>query len=282
MEVKIVKIHFQKNRNIFQESIRCIYCKNFLNEQASDFELAHQVHLSCKRELDGFNKKSVTLPKEVFKEIHNFFKEFDITQYRYLTNKELFARQRLNLNDKKITYLPESIRFLSNVKALGLGGNNLIDLPEELGLMHNLEMINLSGNKFQEIPTIIEKLTNLKQIVYAGNNVNRIPEIFFMFNQLTELDMSFNRLKEIPSTIEQMKTLEKLYLSYNSIGKIPDPVKKLRNLRILDVSHNQLVELPHWIGEKHYTIINLTHNPIENLESKLQSLQALMLNCVVI
>lgn len=276
------RLKIRKKQSVIAESIRCIYCKEILSELSSEYELENQVHLSCRTAIDAYRKDKRTLPDEKFKRLQRFLKEFDVTQYRYLRNEELFRVQKLNLNTKNITYLPGAIESLRNVKALGLMGNKLIALPDELGSMKQLELLNLSVNNFNELPSILEKLPFITSFMYAGNNLDHIPEILMEFKHLKVLTLSYNNIKEIPEELAEIKTLEKLYLKRNAILFLPDSLRNLKKLRVLDLEYNCLEEIPSWIEEHQYDLLNLKNNPIENLEVKLHKLQALLMNGVVV
>ena len=269
-------------KEIAPVKIHCIYCKKELADSVSRYELENQVHLSCQAEIEIYKESRGNLPTAVFKEFQAFFKKNNIVQYQYVTNKELFHLKVLNLNDKNILSVPKSIHYLTNLKKLGLGGNGLQELPEELGWMTQLEMINLSCNNFTEVPTVLTSLSSLKKLMYAGNNIREYPALLKDLTALEVLDMSNNKLETIPEDIKELRTLTTLYSRYNRIEKVPDGVKHLSNLKTLDLAHNKIREIPNWIQQKHYTHLDLTNNPIDNIELKLQRLRSLVLHGVVL
>ena len=62
---------------------------------------------------------------------------------------------------------------LEDVTDLWLSGNNLTELPSEIGNLTNLTELWLSYNKLTELPAEIGNLTNLTEL---GLNDNPIPE----------------------------------------------------------------------------------------------------------
>lgn len=269
-------------KEIAQEAIHCIYCKKELDESASSYELKYQVHVSCQAEIEIYKDSRGKLPDDVFKEFQSFFKKYNIVQYQFLTNKELYNLRSLNLNDKRIPNVPKYIHYLTNLRKLGLGGNLLTDLPEELGWMKNLEMINLSCNNFTEVPAVLGSLSALKKVMYAGNNLEVFPKIFRDFPNLEVLDLSNNKLEVIPDEIKTIKTLTALYGKHNKLMEVPEGVKQLSNLRTLVLANNRINKIPLWIAQKHYNHLDLTNNPIEDLDLKLQRLRVLLLHGVVL
>ncbi len=270
------------NQNVSSETLRCIYCKKVLDESASFFELEEQVHISCKLQIEDYRENRGKLPKEVFKELQSFFREFNITQYRYHKNKELFNARTLNLNDKNITYLPKEIKYLTNLKTLAVARNKLQELPAELGQMVQLRVVNLSYNKFDEIPKVIGDLPYIQRFMYAGNKVEKFPRILQGFRYLEELDLSDNKLREIPESIGDIQSLQGFYGYLNKLTEVPEGLRKIKGLQMLHLGNNKIQELPDWIVERHYNYVNLTDNPIPDIEAKLKKLQSMMLNRVVL
>ena len=265
-----------------QETVRCIYCKKPLNESATWYEQSLQVHMTCKNQIEEYQRNKGKLPEEVYKEFQEFFKKYNITQYRYATNEELYSLRTLNFNDKMIEYLPKSILHFDNLRELALAGNSIAELPEEIGSLIYLRLLNLSINSLKEVPSIIEQLPLLKQFMYAGNRLQDYPEEINKLNYLETLDLSKNEIEHIPISIVEMQTLEALYIQNNRLKKVPEELRKLRNLRTLHLADNQITTIPNWIDQKHFSLLNLTNNPIEDIEEKLRKLSALMLHGVVL
>lgn len=224
-------MNIQTNQDISQEAIRCIYCKKVLDETASMYEINEQVHLTCKAQIEEFRKNQGKLPTEIYNQFQDFFKKFNIIPYRFLTNEELFSLSRLNLNDRQITYIPKAIKHFENLRVLAIAGNNLTELPEEIGQMIHLRILNLSFNKFKEFPSIIKELPYISQFMYSGNKLQTVPEEIINYTDLEVLDLSHNELQEFPQEIGEIQTLERLYGQNNKLKSVPEGLKKLRNLR---------------------------------------------------
>ena len=86
---------------------------------------------------------------------------------------------------------------------LYLGGNELTEIPSEIGNLVNLQSLYLYGNQFTNIPSEIRNLTNL-----------------------ITLDIGYNQLTgEIPSSICNLGKIYKVELPIcNSVKKIIDGV----------------------------------------------------------
>ena len=68
----------------------------------------------------------------------------------------------LNLQEKGIIRIPESISAFKNLKCLHLDGNNLSELPQSFENLAELEILNLRANRFKSIPPNIWSLKELK------------------------------------------------------------------------------------------------------------------------
>ena len=65
-----------------QETVRCIYCKKPLNESATWYEQSLQVHMTCKNQIEEYQRNKGKLPEEVYKEYQEFFKKkFELKTY---------------------------------------------------------------------------------------------------------------------------------------------------------------------------------------------------------
>ena len=144
-------------------------------------------------------------------------------------------------------------------------------------------MINLSSNNFKgKIPSIVEKLSSIKRFICAGNNLETFPEVIEKFQDLEIVDVSYNKIESIPKYIGDKRSFRGLYAQNNRIKTIPDNMSNLPNLIILQLANNLIPEIPFWIEQKRYRLLNLTHNPIDNITYKLYRLKALLLNGVIL
>jgi len=110
-----------------------------------------------------------------------------------------------------------------HITSLDLTGNDLSDLPPEIGNFTNLTYLYLSENKLTELAPEISKLTNLAE--------------FFI---------SKNKLVSLPDEIGNLINLKALYLDSNELVRLPASLTKLTNLYKntgLDVRNNALDNL---------------------------------------
>lgn len=122
---------------------------------------------------------------------------------------------------EKLTELPDSIKYLVNLEALGLPGHKLTSLPDSLGNLKNLKTLGLGSNQLTSLPNWIG---NLKNLIY--------------------LDLSGNELTSLPDSIGDLTKLKRLYLSQNQLTSLPKSIGNLTNLTVISLRDNPLTVKP--------------------------------------
>ena len=152
----------------------------------------------------------------------------------------------LNITIEQLAFL---IPFLKQVEYLSLSGNELTELPAEIGQLRNLRFLMLDSNRLTELPDSIGNLTNIEDLFVNNNQLTELPESIGNLTSLTSLRLFNNELTELPAEIGQLTSLENLYLAYNRLTALPDSIGNLTNIEDLFVNNNQLTELPVEIGQ---------------------------------
>ncbi len=75
----------------------------------------------------------------------------------------------LILTGNQLTELPPELGHRSHLQKLMVAGNHLQTLPEELGNCKNLELIRIAANRFDALPEVLFKLPRLAWLSYSGN-----------------------------------------------------------------------------------------------------------------
>ena len=70
----------------------------------------------------------------------------------------------IELQDKNLSVLPESLKTLSSLRNLHLGKNKFNEIPPGIEFLQKLERLYLQNNKIASIPNWFSKLTNLTEI----------------------------------------------------------------------------------------------------------------------
>lgn len=122
---------------------------------------------------------------------------------------------------EKLTELPDNIKYLANLEAIGLPGHKLTSLPDSLGNLTNLKTLGLGSNQLTSLPNWIG---NLKNLIY--------------------LDLSGNELTSLPDSIGVLTNLKRLYLSQNQLTSLPKSIGNLTNLTVISLRDNPLTVKP--------------------------------------
>ena len=104
----------------------------------------------------------------------------------------------LHLFNNELRRMPPEIGQLKKLKVLEIGvavvGGNLLDsLPEEIGLLSELESLRLDRNQLTTLPNSLSYLHKLKRLDLANNPLN--PDIAAAYKQSIEAVMQYLRAK---------------------------------------------------------------------------------------
>lgn len=68
-----------------------------------------------------------------------------------------------------------------------IGGNKLIDVPDSVGKLNQLQALNLSDNMLERLPAAIANLKNLKSLLIHKNRLRTLPTEIIALKCLTEV-----------------------------------------------------------------------------------------------
>jgi Leucine-rich repeat (LRR) protein len=100
---------------------------------------------------------------------------------------------------------------------LDLAGQNLTELPPEIGQLTQLETLILG--KYDDDTS-----------KYIGNQLTALPPEIIALEKLRSIDLSDNCLTAFPSEILEMVELRALDLSQNQITDVPEGITQLERL----------------------------------------------------
>ncbi len=98
----------------------------------------------------------------------------------------------------------------------------LIEIPEEVFELEQLELLNLSWCYLKRIPEAILQLKSLKSLNLIGNRLLEIPELIVRLPNLTFLGYSLKISEEMYSWIDKIQELG-VDLSNNQLKAITAP-----------------------------------------------------------
>ena len=118
-------------------------------------------------------------------------------------------------------------------------------LPAGLGdLGPALKFLNLNGNQISELPTELGTLTGLTYLDLGGNALTSVPTELGALTALTQLYLSFNAITAVPTELGALAALLRLFLNSNALASVPTELGALAGLTQLLLSNNQLTGVP--------------------------------------
>jgi Leucine-rich repeat (LRR) protein len=75
---------------------------------------------------------------------------------------------------------------------LDLAGNQLRELPKELGQLAQLEELDLAGNQLRELPKELGRLAQVRWLDLSGNQLRALPAELGHLRELDGLDLVKN------------------------------------------------------------------------------------------
>ena len=175
----------------------------------------------------------------------------------------------LKTDNKNITVIPETIKFLPDLTELNLFFNQINEVPVEIGELTNLRRLLLQNNNINELPAAIKTLQNLEYLGLSDNGLTSLPEEIKDLTSLRYLYLTNNGIPGIPEEIFQLTTLEELFMAQNQITEISAEIGNLTLLTQLRFDNNLIETVPSEIGSftrlrtLHLNGNNLTTVPVE-------------------
>lgn len=92
--------------------------------------------------------------------------------------------------------LLNSIKYWTSKKHLSLGGTKIKKLPDNIGILKNLENLSLPYNELTELPNSFESLESLRKLNLCSNNFIKFPKVLFKLKKLDYLHIDGNNISE--------------------------------------------------------------------------------------
>ncbi|WP_010297605.1 leucine-rich repeat domain-containing protein [Candidatus Odyssella thessalonicensis] len=159
-------------------------------------------------------------------------------------NDAIMLTQALELTNLRLTFLPLYIFAYKHLKTLDVSSNSIQHFPRITSLPA-LTMLNLSHNDIAYLPEEIGILSNLEELILDNNHLTALPKSLLQLKKITRLCISNNQLDEVPSRIYELKSLQFLGLTNNNLRTLPKEMGQLPRLLTLALNGNPLCELPY-------------------------------------
>jgi Leucine-rich repeat (LRR) protein len=184
-------------------------------------------------------------------------------------------KTQLDLSNKGLTNVPDSVFTQTQITHLNLSGNQLSELPSSIERLLNLEELDLSSNQLKKLPVGLCSLPALKKLQVQDNQLEVLPTA--LSQQITTLNLSNNKFTYIPDGIRKFKKLHHLNLAGNNISLLPSWIGQFHKLKSLDLENNKLRELPTLIEDlKELQILITANNKLTTLPSSIGKLERLV------
>ena len=196
----------------------------------------------CKGEDVGDLQISQTGPlKDVFE---NTKKELKIKSRKDYPISKPFptSLSKLFVNNCGLVKFDSRIAKLVNLTVLNLNENRLSELPESLEDLRCLKELYLARNQFSAIPSCIflpAMRSSLRLLDMSVNQLKNIPPQICLVEKLTNLKVDCNDINSLPYNIGMLSSLKYLSVAKNSLKILPHGFCKL-SIDSLDLSGNPL------------------------------------------
>ncbi|ROL72757.1 leucine-rich repeat-containing protein kinase family protein [Pseudomonas vranovensis] len=146
-----------------------------------------------------------------------------------------------------LEHFPREIFDLADsLQVLNLTGNNLSDLPEDLGRLHQLKVLFCSQNRFRHLPEGIGQCPMLEMVGFKSNQIEQVSGAALP-PRLRALVLTDNRIEYLPEALGDCPDLQKLMLAGNRLRELPASLARCTRLELLRLSANRLPALPDWL-----------------------------------
>jgi len=169
----------------------------------------------------------------------------------------------LELQENKITSLPDSIEYLSRLRNLDLSNNRLTEVPFRRLKECSLFELNLSHNGIRGalIDSEVEELKSLQLLDIRSNRISILSEGSVSMPALKNLLASNNELSSFP-VMDSWTELLTFIVEHNRMEELPKGLTSLPKLRVLDLTANNFSSFDPTLGTmESLEVLKLDGNP---------------------
>uniref|UniRef100_A0A2K5E7F6 Leucine rich repeats and IQ motif containing 4 n=1 Tax=Aotus nancymaae TaxID=37293 RepID=A0A2K5E7F6_AOTNA len=134
----------------------------------------------------------------------------------------------LGLAGNHLKCLPEEIVNQTKLREIYLKRNQFEVFPQQLCVLCNLEIIDLDENKIGAVPEEIGHLTRLQKFFAASDNLPVLPASLCQCSRLSVLDLSHDLLHSVPNSLAELREM-----SGNRPEKVPRLICRWTSLHLL-------------------------------------------------
>jgi len=194
-------------------------------------------------------------------------------EYRLATRLDALTPEveALDLRQTPMELLPPALFKQTRLKILWVSG--LQEVPEQLGVLSNLEELQLSGN-FKSLPASIGQLKKLKKLTVDAYGFKVLPPEIGELEALQQLSVASHEL-ELPASIGRLGALRYLSIPDFGAGVLPAELGGLKQLAFLIVSGYRMTQLPAQLGALNQLEFLYLNGPFKSLPPEIGQLSRL-------
>ncbi|QNM85624.1 leucine-rich repeat domain-containing protein [Polaribacter pectinis] len=233
--------------------------------------------------LDISSSNLKSLPQELFlfenlEELDISNNKFEDTEQLILDLKKLPNLKLLAFRYSKLKKLPENIGILNNLEGISLDGN-ILRSAESIGELNNLKYLSFRRNKkLKELPSSINKLKCLQLLDVSGSGIERLRDELSECIQLKSILANASKISFITENIGDLFNLRNLNLGYNKLKNIPTTIGDLEFLEDLSLGSNEIEFLPESVSKlQNLDAIGLEYNRFKEFPKSVLKLNKLRL-----
>ncbi|XP_031379160.1 disease resistance protein RPP5-like [Punica granatum] len=185
----------------------------------------------------------------------------------------------VKLNNLQLGNFPDSLGALSSMVELDLTDTDIVQLPDEIGGLVELEKLCLrSCKKMQKVPEALGELKSLVSLDLSSSGLVELPSTIGNLQKILCIRLSgCEEMRTLPSSLGELKSLVELDLKGTSIAELPQSIGGLENLKLLLLhSCKAIKELPETVGKlKSLVRLDLSGTAITALPDSIEGLQIL-------
>ncbi|XP_026432194.1 putative disease resistance RPP13-like protein 1 [Papaver somniferum] len=174
-----------------------------------------------------------------------------------LSNIQSLKKLRyLEVSQTDMVELPDSVTSLSNLQTLDLNNCYLKVIPDSISGLKNLRFLNLSFNRIEELPISIITLSNLETLdVNSCKKLKALPESVKGLSRLRIFVLkNCPLLKELPEDLGTLTQLRYLSLEGTQIRVLPESCVNLNNIEYVNLSECEVpIYVKNWTNLREFS-----------------------------
>ncbi|CAH0048025.1 unnamed protein product [Clonostachys solani] len=192
---------------------------------------------SCKhlRDIKFNNNEARRLPPSLSRASKLTYLDVSNNRVEQLEHAELETLKgllKMNLANNRLKHLPSHFGEYKALRSLNISSNFLEKFPSFLCHLYSLVDLDLSFNTIGSLPDDIGLLKNLEKLLITNNRLShQVPSSFKDMMSLRELDIKYNGITSI-DIISELPKLEILYADHNAISAFTGKFERLRQLKL--------------------------------------------------